>query len=139
MTTGEANPAPQVGQTEKLVRAYIKMRDARATLTAEFEEKDKAIKVQMEAVESYLLEVCKSAGANSINTGAGTIIRSVKTRYWTSDWESMHEFVRENNALDLLERRVAQKAMKEFLETNPDKMPKGMNVNSEYTVVVRRS
>lgn len=139
MTTGEANPAPQTGQTEKLVRAYIKMRDARAALTAEFEEKDKAIKVQMEAVESHLLEVCKSAGANSINTGAGTIIRSVKTRYWTSDWESMHELIRENNALDLLERRVAQKAMADFLEANPDKMPKGLNVDSKYTVVIRRS
>jgi hypothetical protein len=131
--------APNVAQTEKLVRAYIKMRDARSVLAAEFEEKDKGIKSQMELIESHLLEVCKSAGASSINTGAGTIIRSVKTRYWTSDWESMHEFVRENNALDLLERRVAQKAMADFIEANPDKVPKGMNVDSKYTVVVRRS
>lgn len=131
--------APNVAQTEKLVRAYIKMRDARSVLAAEFEEKDKVIKSQMELIESHLLEVCKSAGASSINTGAGTIIRSVKTRYWTSDWESMHEFVRENNALDLLERRVAQKAMADFIEANPDKVPKGMNVDSKYTVVVRRS
>jgi hypothetical protein len=130
--------APPVS-TEKLVRVYIKMRDARAALTADFEAKDKEIKDQMEVIESHLLEVCKTAGANSIKTDNGTVIRSVKTRYWTSDWEAMHQFVRENNALDLLERRVAQKAMKEFLETNPDKMPKGMNVNSEYTVVVRRS
>jgi hypothetical protein len=115
------------------------MRDARSVLAAEFEEKDKGIKSQMELIESHLLEVCKSAGASSINTGAGTIIRSVKTRYWTSDWESMHEFVRENNALDLLERRVAQKAMADFIEANPDKVPKGMNVDSKYTVVVRRS
>lgn len=131
--------APSVAQTEKLVRAYIKMRDARSVLAAEFEEKDKVIKSQMELIESHLLEVCKSAGASSINTGAGTIIRSVKTRYWTSDWESMHEFVRENNALDLLERRVAQKAMSDFIEANPDLLPKGMNVDSKYTVVVRRS
>lgn len=131
--------APDVGKTEKLVRIYIKMRDARSVLAAEFETKDKEIKSQMEVIESHLLEVCKSAGASSINTGAGTIIRSVKTRYWTSDWESMHEFIRENNALELLERRVAQNAMAEFIEQNPDKVPKGMNVDSKYTVVVRRS
>lgn len=131
--------ASDVGKTEKLVRIYIKMRDARSVLAAEFEAKDKEIKSQMEVIESHLLEVCKSAGASSINTGAGTIIRSVKTRYWTSDWESMHEFIRENNALELLERRVAQNAMAEFIEQNPDKMPKGMNVDSKYTVVVRRS
>ena len=130
--------AAMVG-TDKYVRAYIKMRDARAALTAEFEEKDKEIKKQMEIIESHLLEVCKTAGASSINTGAGTIIRSVKTRYWTSDWESMHEFIRENNALELLERRVAQTAMADFIKENPDKVPKGMNVDSKYTVVVRRS
>jgi hypothetical protein len=127
------------GKTEKLVRVYIKMRDARSVLAAEFEAKDKEIKAQMEIIESHLLEVCKSAGASSINTGAGTIIRSVKTRYWTSDWESMHEFIRENNALELLERRVAQTAMADFITQNPDLVPKGMNVDSKYTVVVRRS
>jgi hypothetical protein len=130
--------APPVS-TEKLVRVYIKMRDARAALTADFEAKDKEIKDQMEVIESHLLEVCKTAGANSIKTDNGTVIRSVKTRYWTSDWEAMHQFVRENNALDLLERRVAQTAMAGFLKNNPDLMPKGMNVDSKYTVVVRRS
>ena len=131
----EANPA----QTEKLVRAYIKMRDARAAMKAEYEAKDNEVKDQMEVIENHLLEVCKAADAKSINTGAGTIIRSKKTRYWTSDWEVMHDFIRENNALDLLERRVAQTAMTDFLEKNPDKMPKGLNVDSKYTVVIRRS
>jgi hypothetical protein len=125
--------------TEKLVRAYIRMRDARAALTTDFEAKDKEIRDQMDVIESHLLEVCKTAGANSIKTDKGTVIRSVKTRFWTSDWEAMHQFIRENNALDLLERRVAQTAMSEFLKNNPDKLPKGMNVDSKYTVVVRRS
>ncbi len=130
--------APQV-PTEKLVKAYIKMRDARAALSAEYEAKDKEIKDQMEMIEHTLLDVCKRAGADSIKTGNGTVIRGVRTSYWTSDWESMHNFVKENQALDLLERRVAQRAMGEFLKANPDKMPKGMNVETKYTVTVRRA
>lgn len=130
--------APQV-PTEKLVKAYIKMRDARAVLSAEYEAKDKEIKDQMEMIEHTLLDVCKRAGADSIKTGAGTIIRGVKTSYWTSDWESMHNFIKENQALDLLERRIAQRAMGEFLKANPDKMPKGMNVETKYSVTVRRA
>ncbi len=129
---------PQV-PTEKLVKAYIKMRDARAVLSAEYEAKDKEIKDQMELIEHTLLDVCKRAGADSIKTGAGTIIRGVKTSYWTSDWESMHNFIKENQALDLLERRIAQRAMGEFLKANPDKMPKGMNVETKYSVTVRRA
>lgn len=130
--------APQV-PTEKLVKAYINMRDARAVLSAEYEAKDKEIKDQMELIEHTLLDVCKRAGADSIKTGAGTIIRGVKTSYWTSDWESMHNFIKENQALDLLERRIAQRAMGEFLKANPDKMPKGMNVETKYSVTVRRA
>jgi hypothetical protein len=125
--------------TDRLVKAYIKMRDARKVLSAKYEEEDKKIKEQMEEVERYLLEACKRAGGNVSIPGVGTVIRGVDTRYWTSDWESMHNFVKENDALELLERRVAQRAMAEFLKANPDKMPKGMNVESKYTVTVRRA
>lgn len=130
--------APQV-PTEKLVKAYIKMRDARAALSAEYDAKDKEIRDQMDLIEHTLLDVCKRAGADSVKTGAGTVIRGVKTSYWTSDWESMHNFIKENQALDLLERRIAQRAMGEFLKANPDKMPKGMNVETKYSVTVRRA
>ena len=125
--------------TEKLVKAYIKMRDARGVLSAEYEAKDKEIKEQMRVVENFLLEACKRAGGNVSIPGVGVVMRGVDTRYWTSDWEAMHNFIKENNALELLERRIAQRAMGEYLKANPDKMPKGMNVESKYTVTVRRS
>lgn len=130
----------EVVPTERLVKAYIKMRDARAALSAEFEKKDEEIKEQMRMVEGHLLEVCKKAGADSVKIhGVGTIIRGVKTQYWTSDWEAMYNFIKENDAVELLERRIAQKAMGEFLQANPDKLPKGMNVDSKFTITVRRS
>lgn len=125
--------------TEKLVKAYIKMRDARTKLSAEYEAKDKEIKDQMQVVENCLMEACKRAGGNVSIPDVGVVIRSVKTQYWTSDWESMHKFIKENDAIELLERRISQRAMGEFLQANPDKMPKGMNVESKYVVTVRRS
>lgn len=125
--------------TPTLVKAYLKMRDARSALAAKFEADDKKIKEQMEVIEGYLLETCKRAGGNVSIPGVGSVIRGVSTRYWTSDWEAMHKFIEENNALDLLERRIAQRAMGDFLKSNPDKMPKGMNVESKYTVTVRRT
>lgn len=125
--------------TPVLVKAYLKMRDARSALSAKYEEEDKKIKDQMEVVENYLLETCKRAGGNVSIPGVGVVIRGVSTRYWTSDWEAMHNFVKENDVIELLERRIAQRAMADFLKANPDKMPKGMNVESKYTVTVRRS
>lgn len=125
--------------TDRLVKAYIKMRDAKAELKRRFEEEEKKIEEQMDTVERHLLEVCKAAGADSIKTAEGTIIRKVQSRYWTSDWESMHKFVISNNAPELLERRISQTTMKEFLQNNPDKLPPGLNADSQYKITIRRS
>jgi enamine deaminase RidA (YjgF/YER057c/UK114 family) len=124
---------------EKLVKAYIKMRDYRSQLKAQYEEQDNEVKEQMELVEAELLTLCKNTGADSLRTKFGTVSRTVQTRYWTGDWEAMHKFVMENNAPDLLERRIAQRSMQEFIKENPDMMPVGLNVDNRYTVSVRRS
>ena len=50
----------------------------------------------------------------------------------------MHEFILEHEAPDLLEKRVNQGNMKQFLEENPDVVPMGLNVDSEYVVTVRK-
>lgn len=124
---------------DKLVAVYIKMRDKRAALLREYEEQDETIKGQMEVVEGRLLDLCKTIGADSLKTQHGTIIRSVKTRYWTSDWNSMHKFIMEHNMPELLEKRVSQTTMKQLLEENPDLMPPGMNIDSRYAVTIRRN
>ena len=80
-----------------------------------------------------------SKATDSIRTKAGTIIRSVKSRYWTNDWDSMYDFIEETGAYGLLEKRLHQTNMKEFLLENPDLLPRGLNVENQYTVVVRRS
>ena len=117
---------------EKLVRAYIKMRDYRSQLKQQYEEQDATVKEQMEMVESHLLELCKTTGADSLRTKYGTVSRMVQTRYWTSDWEAMHNFITEHQALDLLERRISQRQMQEFIKENPDVMPVGLNVDNRY-------
>lgn len=130
--------APKAYDADRLVKAYIRIRDAKAKLTsdydAEFERLDNLLKI----VETELLEVCKATGQDGGKTANGTFTRTVKTRYWTSDWKSMYDFIKENNALELLEQRVAQGNMKTFLKENPDKLPAGMNVDSRYSITVRR-
>lgn len=132
----ESTPSVDVAE---LTRIYLKMRDKRDSIRREAEEKEKEIEDQMAVVEAKLLETCKDMNASSIRTPYGTIVRSIKTRYWTSDWDSMYDFIEENSAFGLLEKRIHQTHMKEFLTENPDLFPRGMNVENEFTVVVRRS
>lgn len=123
---------------EQLVTVYIKMRDALVKLQREFDEKESAIKAQQDIVTQVLLEMCKEMGAEGLRTPAGSVFKTIKTRYWTSDWGSMKQFIKDNDALDLMEQRVHQTNMKNFLEENPTLMPPGMNVDSRYSITVRR-
>jgi hypothetical protein len=124
---------------DKLAAIYIKIRDAKDKLTADYKQQYADLEEQMSVLEAEMLETCKTMNADSIRTKAGTIIRSIKSRYWTNDWDSMYRFIKENDAYGLLEKRLHQTHMKEFLSENPDLLPMGLNVESEYTVVVRRS
>lgn len=123
---------------DRLVSVYIKLRDQKIEIRRELEEKESEIDAKMGVVEEALLEHCKSTGAESVRTTHGTFYRSVRSKYWTSDWESMNKFILENDAIDLLEKRIHQTNMRSFLEGNPDKLPPGLNVESQYTITVRR-
>ena len=125
-------------QADKLAEVYIKMRDKRKELSAAFEEQDRKIEEQMDMVAEELLKLCKNIGADSIKTPAGTVFRSVRTRYETTDWESMYNFIMEHDIPQVLERRISTTNMKQFLDENPALMPVGMNINNKYTVTVRR-
>jgi hypothetical protein len=123
----------------KLVETYIKIRDAKAVKTKELEEEISKLDEQLDTLEQALLEICKTTGQDGGKTQFGSFTRSVKTRYWTSDWDSMYRFIKEHDAPELLERRVSQGAMKEFLQANPTTLPEGMNVEQRFSITVRRS
>ena len=124
---------------DKLVATYIKIRDAKAQLVSEYEAKVADLEEQLSTIAKALLEVCKATGQDGGKTSHGTFTRTVKTRYWTSDWSAMTKFIKEHDAYGLLEKRLHQTHMKEFLQENPDILPAGLNVERSYTVVVRRS
>jgi hypothetical protein len=51
----------------------------------------------------------------------------------------MIEFIKEHDAFELMEQRLHQTRMKEFLTENPDKLPAGLNSEREYSISVRRA
>ena len=123
---------------DKLAETYVRIRDTRNKLKKEFEHEDAVLSDQLKLLEEEMLERCKEIGADSIRTPHGTIIRSVKSKYWTNDWDSMYTFIKEHDAFGLLEKRLHQSNMKEFLTENPDVLPSGLNVENSYSVVVRK-
>ena len=120
---------------DELIKIYLKIREARAKL----EEQDKQLKEEMEVISTAMLAICNEANADSIKTQEGTVIRQTKDRFYCSDWDSLKQFILENNAVDLLERRIHQTNFKEFMsEHQADGLPPGLNVMREFAISVRK-
>lgn len=137
MSTEEVQ-AEEAVSVEKLTKVFLKIRDKRAELKAQFEAEDELLEKQLDKIKRALLDYCKSQGVDSVRTPAGLFYRQLKTRYWTNDWESMNKFILDNAIPEFYEKRLNQTSVKQFLEENPDVLPPGLNVDSEYVITVRK-
>ena len=123
---------------DKLVKAYTKIRDKRSELTSKYKEEEGKLREQQDKVKLALLGYCKEHEVDSVRTASGLFYRTVKQRYWTSDWESMHKFIMDNKLPEFFEKRLNQTHVRQFIEENPDLIPAGLNVDSEYAISVRK-
>jgi DNA-binding ferritin-like protein (Dps family) len=123
---------------DKLARVYRKMQTRIQELTAAYETEVETLKAQQDQVKSALKDQMLALGLTSVRTTEGTVILSTKTRYSTTDWDEFKEFVKEHDALDLFEKRIAQTNMAQFLKENPALVPPGLSSNAEYSVSVRK-
>ena len=123
---------------DKLAKVYRKMQSRIQELTAQYENEVEDIKRQQEAVKIALKDQMLKLGVSSVRTDQGTVVLSTKTRYNTQDWDSFKEFIKEHDALDLLEKRIAQTNMATFLSENPSLVPAGLNSMTEYAISVRK-
>lgn len=124
---------------EELARIYIKIRDAKEAAAERHKQEIASFNEQLDAIAKELLEICKELDVSSMRTGQGTIIRRVTTNFNTNDWGSMFEFIKEHDAFGLIQQRLNQSNMKQFLEEHPELLPPGLWSESKYTIVVKRS
>ena len=123
---------------DELVAAYRKVRD---TIKAKEEAHDAEIaslKESLETVAQGLLDFCNEQNLDSIRTPMGTVSRRVSTRYWTTDWDATYQFIMDYDAPFLLEKRIQNTNMAQFLEENPELHPPGLQIDRKYVVQVRK-
>jgi hypothetical protein len=123
---------------EELVEAYRKVREAIAKRKEVFETQMEKLEKSLEVISSSILEFCNEHNLDSVKTPMGTVSRRVQSRYWTNDWESMYSFVVEHNIPFVLEKRIHNGSMQQFLDENPDLMPMGLQLDRKFVIQVRK-
>ena len=123
---------------DDLVLTYRKIRDAKQEKETAHKEELAELNDQLDAISARFLDLFNTQNVESLRTTHGTVTRRSITRYWTSDWGAMYDFIRENDTPHLLEQRIHNGNMKEFLEDNPETLPMGLNADTRYAVTVRK-
>ena len=123
---------------DKLARIYRKIKAEIDELTREYDTKVETLKAKQDTLKFAMKDQMKALGVKSVNTTFGTVSMVQKTRYSTQDWDSFKAFIVENDAVDLLEKRIAQTNMAQYLVENPGSVPPGLNAFSDFEIRVTK-
>ena len=123
---------------DKLAKTYLRIRAERSILSAKYKEEDGNLTRQLDIIKQAMLDHCEDHNVESVRTSEGLFFRSTKKKYWVSEWDAIHRLIVEENAPQLLDKRINQANMKEFLEDNPNLKPEGLEIEEEVTISVRK-
>jgi hypothetical protein len=128
----EEAPEVEVIPLDKLVAIHAKIKAKQAKLDKELAD----LEEQREEIRLAIKDQMKALGLTSVRTSSGTVSLMKSTRYNTQDWDSFKAFVLEHQVVDLLEKRIAQTNMAQFLEENPGVVPPGLNSTTGFDIRV---
>jgi len=124
---------------QKLSAIYLKIRDARAQLKREFDERDDHLKAQLGQIEGHMLKFLQDNNTDSVRTSCGTVYRQEEITPTGSDWGALYDWVKENDAFDALERRIKKTFVSDYMKEHEGTPPPGVSVYREYKVRVRKA
>jgi hypothetical protein len=122
----------------QVTRAYVNLRDARAKLREDYDKSDADLKSAQTRLEGVMLDHLNKHGMNTVATDAGTFYRQEEIKPNCADWTGLFDWIKDNDAWDVLERRVKKTFIKEYMEAHDGALPPGISVFKEYVVRVRR-
>lgn len=120
------------------VSIYIKMRDKKAQMKAEFDASIAPLNEKMEKLEAKLLDVFNKTGMDSVKTEFGTAYTTTRVTASVVDREIFMNHIKENDDWALLEVRASKTAVEQYRDTNND-LPPGVSMREERVVNIRRS
>lgn len=121
-----------------LLQLFIALRDRRAERKAEYQADDAGDRNKQEKIETEFLRRFGDRGIDNVSArGVGTAYRSTRVSATVADWDSLLGHIQDENAWELLERRVNKTAVEQFKELNED-LPPGVNWSESQVVNFRR-
>lgn len=122
---------------DDVIATYMKLRDQKAAIEGEVKEKVSTIKAKMEKLESWIKEKADAEGVTSFKTKHGTAFLTTTDYANVADWDAVLNFIQENQAFDMLQKRVSKTAVRGYIDQTKA-VPPGINYGTKLEVNVRK-
>lgn len=122
---------------EKMVSAYIQMRDLKEKREDAHKTAMKPLKEAMEALEGQIQGLLLDANVDSMKTAVGTAYLSTLGSATVKDWTQTLAFIVEQQDWSMLEARVSKTAIQDYIAEHGE-APPGVEYRSIQQVRVRR-
>lgn len=121
-----------------LLKLFIALRDRRAQRKAAYTDDDADDKGKQDKIEVEFLRRFQERGIDNVAArDVGTAYRSTRASATVGDWDTFLDHVRENEAWEMLERRVNKTAVEQYKAEDGD-LPPGVNWSETQVVNFRR-
>ena len=124
---------------DRLVRIYVKIRDTKSALKKQYEAEAANFDDQMKSISVELRRRAQAEGVDGYKTAAGTVYLATDFKVSCGDWAAFYAWARENDELEMFERRIKAEPIKQYMEEHDGALPPGVSVFKELEARVRRS
>ncbi len=122
---------------DDVVATYMKLRLQKESMEAEVKDRVSVIKAKMEKLEAWIKEQADLQGVTSFKTKHGTAFLTTTDYANVGDWDAVLDFIRTQEAYDMLEKRVSKIAVRGYIDANKV-VPPGVNYGTKLEVNIRK-
>lgn len=122
---------------DAVIKKYMKLRSQRDAAEAEIKERVDTIKADMAKLEAWLKAKLDADGLTSFKTDYGTAFLTTTDFANVDDWDAVLRFIREEEAYDMLEKRVSKTAVRGYIEANKE-VPPGIKYGTKLDINIRK-
>ena len=122
---------------EQVIATYMKLRLQKEEIEGAVKVQVAEIKAKMEKLEAWIKEQADAQGVTSFKTNAGTAFLTTTDFASVADWDALVSFIRENEAFDMVEKRVSKLAVRSYIDQTKS-VPPGVNYGTKLEVNIRK-
>ena len=122
---------------DAVIKKYMKLRYQKEAVEAEIKERVDKIKADMAKLEAWMKAKLDADGLTSFKTEHGTAFLTTTDFANVEDWDAVLRFIREEEAYDMLEKRISKTAVRGYIEANKE-VPPGVKYGTKLDINIRK-